>query len=151
MGINPSRKIITQKRLVVKAPRRRVWDLLAKIIYQQLPMEKVDIIGFYSFKALLKLKIGFIVLPFNLEGNLAGSIAPSLYCCKITVKKGPIQLQMKVTIDLATVENNNTSVTCIATEDGVRTLYGWLLSGQERNFSNKMFESIGVRLQQICS
>lgn len=151
MVIGPPRRTIAQRQFVVGASQRRVWSLLAAVIFQQLPLEKVDIVGLDSFNAVLKWRIGFISFPFHVEGKLVDVSRPSSYGCVILVKRGPMRLGVKVAITLRTVDESKAEVFCTAIEEGKRTIMGWVLRGQQRNFALNMFDSIGVRLQQLCS
>lgn len=151
MAIDFSRRTIAKRQFVVGDSQGRVWDLLATLIFQQLPLEKVDIVGLNSFNAVLRWSIGFISFQFRVEGKLVDVSRPNSYGCVMLVKRKPIRLGVKVAILLKMVDASKTEVFCIATEDGKRTIMGWVLGRQQRNFALNMFDSIGARLQQLCS
>ena len=151
MDVIPSRRKIAERQFVVGAAQSRVWDLLAMVTYQQLPLEQVDILSLDSFRAVLRWGVRSIRFPFNVEGKLTDISRPISYGCVILVKKGPMQIGVKVTILLRALEESQTEVYCTATEEGKGTLVGLLLRRLQRNFAQKMFDSIGARLQRLCS
>jgi carbon monoxide dehydrogenase subunit G len=151
MDVVSSGQTIAQKQFAVRAPQPRVWDLLSMVTYQELPLEQVDIVSLDQFRAVLRWGIGFLHLPFYVEGKLVETLRPESYGCVILVKGGPIQIDVKVTMKLRTVDENQTEVFCVAKEEGKGTLMGLVLRRLQRNFALKMFDSIGARLQRLCS
>jgi len=151
VDVSPPGRTIARKQFVVGATQPRVWDLLAMATYQQLPLEQVDITSLDSFHAVLRWGIGFIRLPFYVEGKLVDTSRPNSYGCVILVKRGPIQVGVKVVMLLRAVDESQTEVFCTATEEGKGTLMGLVLRRLQRNFALKMFDSIGARLQRLCS
>ena len=53
MDIGPPERTIAQRRSVVGTSHRRVWALLGVVTFQQLPLEKVAILGLDRFNAVL--------------------------------------------------------------------------------------------------
>jgi hypothetical protein len=143
--------MIAERRFVLGASQKRVWDLLAMVIFQQLPLERVDIVGLDSFNAVLRWGVGFIKVPFRVEGKLVDVAKPTSYGCLITVKRGPVRLGVRVGIAVKAVDENKSEVICTAMEEEKGTLLGRLLSGQQRAFALKTFDSIGGRLEELCS
>ena len=151
MVIGSQRRTIAQKQFVVEASHRRVWDLLATVVYQLLPLEKVDIVNADSFHAVMKMGIGFIKFPLDVQGKIVDTARPSSYGCAMLVKRGPIKVGVKVVITLRAVDESKTEVFCIAMEEGKRTIMGWVLREPQRKFALNMFDSIAARLQRLCS
>jgi len=143
--------MFAQRQFTVRAPQPRVWDLLAMVIYQELPLEQVDIVSLDRFRALLKWRAGFINFPLHVEGRLIDTLRPESYGCIILVKRGPIQMDVKVAMRLKALDQDRTEVLCSATIEGKETLMGLALRGLQRNFALKMFDSIGARLEWLCS
>jgi hypothetical protein len=146
-----SRQTIAQKSFSVGASQSKVWDLLAMVTYQELPLEQVDIVSLDRFRAVLRWKAGFIHFPFCVEGKLENTLRPESYGCVISVRRGPLRVGVKVTMKLRVVDNDRTEVFCAAVEEGRGTLTGWVLKPFQRNFAQKMFESIAERIQRLCS
>ena len=151
MDVVPLRRKIAERQFVVGATQSRVWDLLAMVTYQQLPLEQVDIVSLDSFRAVLRWGVRSIRFPFYVEGKLTDTSRPNSYGCVILLKKGPIQVGVKVTMILRALEGNQTEVCCTAMEEGKSTLVGLVLRPLQQNFAQKMFDSIGARLQRLCS
>lgn len=143
-------RIVAQKQFVVEASPPRVWDLLGTVVYQSLPLEKVDIVSTDSFRAVLKWPMGFVTVPFDVKGKLVGMSRPASFGSVICVKWGLVRLGVKVNFTLKPVAESKTEVLCTAMEEGKRTVMGWILSGQQRSFAGSMFDSIRARLQQLC-
>ena len=151
MDVIPSTRNIAERQFVVEATQSRVWDLLATVTYQQLPLEQVDILSLDSFRAVLRWGVRSVRFPFYVEGKLTDISRPISYGCVILVKKGPVQLGVRVSMVLKAIEGGQTKVYCTATEEGKRTVTGLLMRRLQRNFAQKMFDSIGARLQRLCS
>ncbi len=150
MDVVSSRQTIVQKSFFVGASQIKVWDLLAMVTYQELPFEQVDIVSLDRFRAVLRWKAGFIHFPFYVEGKLENTLRPESYGCVISVRRGPIRVGVKVTMKLRVVDNGRTEVSCAAVEEGRRTLMGQVLKPFQRNFAQKMFDSIAERIQRLC-
>ena len=147
----PPRGTIAQRQFVIGANAARVWDLLATVTYQQLPLEQVDIVSLDTFRAVLRWGSGFIRFSFHVEGKLVDTIRPHSYGCVLRVKKGPIQIGVRVTLALREIHEGNTEVFCTAVEERKGALTGLVLRRLQRNLALKMFDSIGARLEWLCS
>ena len=151
MDISPQGRIIAQRQFVVRTSQEKVWDLLATVTYQQLPLERVNLVSLDTFRAVLRWGVGFMRIPFYVEGRIVDTFRPNSYGCVIFVKRGPVQFGLKVAMILRGVDESKTEVFCIAMEEGKRTVLGWALRGPQRKFTLKIFDSIGARLQRLCS
>jgi carbon monoxide dehydrogenase subunit G len=148
--IGTLKTLVAQKQFVVDASQHRVWDLLGTIVYQLLPLEKVDIVNLTTFRAVLRWRMGFITFPFRVKGELVDISRPSSFGCIIRVKRGVIQLGMKVTFTLRPVNEGKTEVVCRAIEEGTRTIMGRIMRGRQQSFAENTFDSIEARLAQLC-
>jgi acyl-coenzyme A thioesterase PaaI-like protein len=70
--------------------------------------------------------------------------------CIILLKRGIIQLGMKVSFRLRPVNEGKTEVVCRAMEEGTRTIIGQIMRGQQQSFAENTFDSIEARLAQLC-
>ena len=61
--IRTSKKSIAERQFVIDAPQKRVWDLLARAVYQSLPLEKIDIVNERTFFAELRWNLAFSIVP----------------------------------------------------------------------------------------
>ncbi len=151
MDVVPSGRMFAQRQFTVRASQPRVWDLLATVIYQELPLEQVDIVSLDRFRALLTWRAGFIHLPLYVEGKLVDTLRPESYGCVLSVRRGPIQMGVKVAMRLKALDQDRTEVLCSATLEGKERLMGLVLGGLRRSFALKMFDSIAARLEWLCS
>ncbi len=139
---------ILQKEFTIAAPPEKVWDMLGKVIYRCLPLEKMDIVDETTFRAVLRWRWAFIKLPLNLKVKLVDISPPSSLGSLIRVKKGMIDMVIKVSFTLTPVNEGKTEVVCTALDEGERNVPGWLMRGQQRSFAEEMFDSIRERLAQ---
>jgi len=151
MDVGPPRRTVAQRQFLIGATQPRVWDLLAMVTYQQLPLEQVNIVNLDRFYAVLRWRAGIIRISFDVEGKLVDTSRPTSYGCVLRIKRGPIQIGVRVNLVLREIQEGHTEVFCTAVEEGERTLMGLVLRRLQRNFALKMFDSIGARLQRLCS
>jgi hypothetical protein len=151
MAVDASARTIAQKRFVLESSPENIWDLLATVIFQQLPLEQVDILGVDKFNAVLRWGTGIFSIPFDVQGKLIEVSRPDSLGCVILVKKGPVRFGLKVTMTVMAVDGARAEVRCTAVPEGERTIAGRLMDGRQKQFTLRMFDSIEKRLQQLCS
>ncbi|MBN2074554.1 MAG: hypothetical protein JW762_03285 [Dehalococcoidales bacterium] len=150
MDVSRTGGAFIERKYVIKAFQTEVWDLMAGVIFQTLPLERVDLLSLNSFKAVLRWKLGFTDIPMNVSGQLVDVSRPDAYGCAIQVKKGPVSLGIHVRINLKDTGDGKTEIICSASEGERRTLAGQLLKGKQRSFAASIFDSIQIRLQELC-
>ena len=151
MGLNPPAKTLAQNQFVLESSPEEVWDLLASVIFQQMPLERVDILDLDSFNAVLKWRPGFFNLPLDVRGELRDVSRPDSLGCSILIKMGPVKLGVTTSMTLREIEGGKVEVLCEAVEEGGSAFMGRIMRGQQRKFALKMFDSIEERLRQLCS
>ncbi len=140
--------MLAERRYVIRAPRQRVWDLLAGTIVQCLPVESMQIVNDTTFVGVLNMELGPFTLPMELK-VCAEAISPiDSLSTLVTARKGPLQSAIRVSFTLE-ASGEDTSVTCTASEAGGSALLR-LLKGQQRRFSTRVFESIREGLERSC-
>ena len=144
-------RTIVEKRFVLAAAQTRRWDLLAEVIFQQLPVEKVDIVSLTSFKAVLDCRVAGIRLLLNVTGRLVDVSPPAHIGCLITARKGPAQVSTRATVELMAIDTGETEVTCVAAQEGKTSLAAWALKRLQHDFALKTLDSIETRLRQLCA
>lgn len=140
---------IARKQFIIEAPQGTVWDLLGRAMYRSLPLEKMDIVSETTFRAVLRWKLAFISLPLNVSVVLDNISPPGLLEAIIQVKKGIINQKLRVTFTLSAVDTDRTGVVCQALRNGGGTL-SWLMAGQQRSFTEDMFDAINIALKRLC-
>jgi len=151
MDVASPGRVFAQSRFEVQADQPKVWDLLAMVIYQELPLEQVDIVSLDRFRARLVWRLGFIRFPLFVEGELVDTLRPESYGCVLSVRRGPVRIGVRVTLKLRAVGKDLTEVSCTAVEDGKGSLLGPVLRRFQRDFARKTFDSIRGRIQRLCS
>lgn len=146
-----SKAVIVQRQFAIDAPQQRVWSLLARVIYQCLPLEKMDVVNERLFYAELRWNLALIGLRFHLKVEFVDISPPYFLACILSVKRGLIQLGPRVTFALRQVNHHRTEVTCTATEENkTGKLMRWAMRRQQQSFAGKMFDSMRARLEQLC-
>ncbi|MFC1971117.1 hypothetical protein ACFLV0_04200 [Chloroflexota bacterium] len=147
--IESIRTTVTEKQFTIDAPQQRVWKLLGSSIFQCLPLEEMHAPNQTTFYAILRWRLRFTSIPLNLKGKLVDIVEPSSLGAIIWVKRGVVNLGMKITFILRPVNEGKTEVVCSATEESrgiiVRIMRRW-----GRIFAENAFSSIQARLEQIC-
>lgn len=142
--------LVTQNHFSIAAQQQRVWKLLGSAIFQSLPLEEMNNINQTTFYAIFRLRLGFISIPLNLKGKFVDIIDPSSLSSLIWVKRGIIQLGIKVTFTLKEAIGGKTEVICSATEEGKDSIIRHMLRRWERSFAEKVFNSVRVQLEKLC-
>lgn len=148
MGI--AKTLSAQSQFTVDAPQQRVWNLLGRVIYQCLPLEKMDVVNEKVLYAELRWKLAFVALRFHIRVEFVDISPPNLFVCLISVRKGIIQLSLRVIFALRPVNQQKTEVTCTAAEEGkAGMLQRWATRRQQQNFAENIFDSMKARLEQL--
>jgi hypothetical protein len=152
MVLRTSGTSVVERKFAVEAPRQRVWNLLAKAIYQCVPLEKMNILNETNFHAELRLNLAFVILRFHLEGKFVDILSPSFLGCILLVNKGIIRLGLKVMFTLREISEDRSEVACVAIAEGKRTggILGWILGIGQKIFAGRVFDSLEARLKQLC-
>ena len=140
---------IAQRKFIINAPRERVWELLGRIIYRSLPLERMEVVTETSFRAVLNWRLAGLNLPLKVKVSMDDISPPEQLGASIKVKKGIIDQTVLVSFALTTFAQDQTELVCnAATEGGAITT--WLLGGQQRRFAGGMFDTIRVQLERLC-
>ena len=145
--------VFAERQFVLEAFPERVWDLLGRVMFDSLHgLERVNIVDENNFRAMLKVKLGFIGLTGRLKGEMIDVTPPQFLAVVLGVRflGGLLQLGQKVTFTLTPVNEGKTEVVCRALVEGMGTLFKWLLLRKARDFAGETFDSIEARLQQLA-
>ena len=149
-GEHPVKTPIAKKQFAIEASQQRVWNLLGRVIYQCLPLEKMDIVDETTFYADLRWRLAFINIPLRLRGKFVDISPPSFLGCLLSVKKGIIQRELEVTFRLNPISQDKTEVTCMAEGEETRPPLKWIVKREQQRFAENVFDSIRARLEQLC-
>jgi carbon monoxide dehydrogenase subunit G len=140
---------LARRDYIIKASQQRVWDVLPSTIIQCMPVEQMDIVNDSTFVAVLKMRFGFVEVPFRLRVQAADISPIGSLTTVVTATKSIFQSSLRVSFALAAVSEDETSVACTATEDS-GSPWMWLLKAQQRSFAGRMFDAIRDRLESSC-
>ena len=144
--------ILAERRFTIVASPERIWHLIGMVIFDSLPgLERIDLIDESNFRALLRMKLGFILLNMHLAGKMVDMSSPQFLgiMLKAKSKGGIFQLNQKVTFALTSVDKDRTEVVCKAIAKETGTLFRMLLLGRARSFARDTFDRIEERLRQL--
>lgn len=147
MGIGSVTTIVAPETFIIAANQQRVWRMLGGAIFQSLPLEQMNVVNQTTFYAILRWRLGFIDIPLDIKGKMVDVIDLHSLSSVIRVQKGIMNLGLKVTFILKPLGDNETEITCSAVEEEKRSVIGWIIARWERDFAEKIINSIGVRLQ----
>ena len=139
---------ITEKHFVVEASRDRVWRLIGKVIFSSLPgMENIDIVDENRFRAIMRMKVLFVEVKMNLQGEMVDMSPPDSFAVRLALE-GPgrlFRIDQRVSFSMAAVEKEKTAVACELTAEKM----GILFRGQARRFATSVFDAIEKRLKEL--
>ncbi|MFH0914258.1 MAG: hypothetical protein V1849_03100 [Chloroflexota bacterium] len=137
-----------QRRFVLEAPQERVWELLGRAIYRSLPLEQMDVVSETTFRAILQWRVAGVNLPLKVKVSLDEINPPGSLGATIQATKGVINQTVKVKFTLSKISEKKTQVVCTASGGGGGAM-GWLVKGQQQNFTGGMFESLESLLKRL--
>ena len=115
-------------------------------------LERIEIIDENNFRAVLRVKLGFIGLIAHLRGEMT-EISPPRFLAvvlKMRLIGGTLQLGQRVTFALTAVDEGKTEVVCKALAQGIVILFRWPLLGKAQDFAGETLSRIEERLQQLA-
>jgi len=144
--------LIAERKFVIEASQERLWQLIGGVIFDSLPsLERMEITDENNWRALLRVKLGFIVLNVNLTGQMIGVIPPERLGVRLSIrgKGGIIRLNQRVNIVFTPIDETKTEVACNAVAEGVGTFFKLFLLGQARGFAGSIFDKMEERLKYL--
>ena len=145
--------LIAERKFVIEASQERLWQLIGRVIFSSLQgVERLEIIDENNWQALLRVKLGFIVLNMNLTGEMVDTSPPDTLGVRLRAKSkgGVLQLNQKVTVKFTVIDEAKTEVFCKAIAEGVGPLFRLFLLGRARSFAGGIFDSIEERLKYLA-
>lgn len=124
--------------------------MLASTIIQCMPVEQMEIVDDSTFKALLKVRIAFVEIPFQIRVRATEIDPIASLGTSVSVSKGGMRFSIKVWYFLSQIDEDSTAVASTASLEGSSGLM-WLLRNQQRKFARQMFEAIRENLERNCS
>jgi hypothetical protein len=151
MGVNrPTGRFLVQKSFTVPAPQESVWEPLGRVIYQSLPLERINLVNEKLFYADVLLKT-IIPLKFHLKVALKDVDPPRMMVCAISTKKGPVKIKLKVRFEIQAAGTDQTKVSCRVEEGGLNPLLRIAFRRQLSKFAFRTLNSVETQLYQSCT
>lgn len=78
--------LVGERKFIVDAPRQRIWDLLLRATMRLMPFERCNIRSQAEFTALLRMKVGPIKLPMQVEIKIVDIVPPDSLNTRLNAK-----------------------------------------------------------------
>ena len=148
-----SETIIAEREFIIEASQERLWHIIGGVILNSLSgLERVEVLDDNNWQALLRVRLGFVVLNMSLKGEMTDMSPPETLGVRLRArsKGGILQLNQKITITFTPIDEAKTGVTCKATVEGMGTLFRLFLLGRARSFAQSVFHNIEERLKYLA-
>ena len=142
--------VISERKFTIDASRERIWSLILKAVLRFMPFERMEILSEKNFRALLRIKMGFISLPMKVNIEIADISAPESLVTLIKAKgmRDMVWLNQKSTFKLTKIGEGKTEIACELEEEGMASLLRMLFLPKVRSFAGDAFKSFEERLRQ---
>jgi carbon monoxide dehydrogenase subunit G len=142
--------IMAERKFIIASPQQRIWDLLIKAAFRTMPLEQVNPLNLTKITALLRVKIGFISLPMNVEVEIMDMSPPASMSILINARgmMGLVWLNQKSDLVLAPVGENATEVNGKVNVEGMSIFLRLFLLPAIKKFARDTFYSLEERLKK---
>jgi len=142
--------VIAEKKFIINSSQQRIWELLLKSVLRFMPFERMRPITEKSVRALLRVKMGFISLPMDVEVEIVEASAPELLVTVLNSKGmgGLINLKQRATFKLVPVDENKTEVDCNIVAEEMGIIVRIFLLWRVRTVARDSFQGLEERLNQ---
>lgn len=142
--------MIAEREFIIDSSRERIWALISKAVLRLMPFERMQIRSEKNFHAVLRMKMGIITLPVNVEIELVDICAPESLVTTLKAKGmwGMFWLNQKSTFTLTAIGEDKTDVVCKIVDEGMAVLLRILLLWKVKYFAEDAFKNLEERLRQ---
>jgi carbon monoxide dehydrogenase subunit G len=142
--------IMAERKFVIGSPRQRIWELLLKAALMCMPLERLVPQSATKIQALLRVKMGFISLPMDVEVEIVNMSPPVSMEIVIKAKgvRGIIWLNQRATFILTPISEGETEIACKLAEEGMATLLRLFLLPTVKSFARDTFNNLEERLKK---
>ena len=142
--------IIAEKKFVINSSQQRIWELLLKAVLRFMPFEKMRPLTEKSVRALLKVKMGFISMPMDVEVEVTEASPPEFMITMLRSKAmgGIVWINQKATFTLTPISEDKTEVACQIADDGMGIIVKLFLLWRVKTVSQEAFNGLEERLRQ---
>ena len=149
MAVNHEGPILAREEYTIGAARARVWDLLASIVIQSIPIEQMNVVNDSTITAILNFKVGFIEIPVPVRVDVADISPNESFTTLVTATKLGVKSVIRVVFALSTIDERQTGVTCSVIEESGNPLmrvFRW----QQRQFARSIFSAVREKLERAA-
>lgn len=142
--------IIAEKEFIISSSQQRIWELLLKAVLRFMPFERMRPLTEKSVRALLKVKMGFISMPMDVEVEVTQTSPPESMITMLRSKAmgGIVWINQKATFNLESVGEDKTRVSCKIEDDGMGIIVRLFLLWRVKAISREAFTALEERLSQ---
>lgn len=142
--------ILAERKFVISSSQQRIWELLLKSVLRFMPFERMRPLSEKSVRALLRVRIGFISLPLDVEVEVVDASPPESMFTVLKSKGmgGLVWLNQKATFTLTPVTEGETEVACKIISEGMGPLVRVFLLRRVRIFAQNAFNRLEELLKQ---
>jgi carbon monoxide dehydrogenase subunit G len=142
--------IIAEKKFIISSSQQRIWELLLKAVLRFMPFEKMRPLTEKSVRALLKVKMGFISMPMDVEVEVTQTSPPESMITMLRSKAmgGIVWINQKATFTLTPISEDKTEVACQIADDGMGIIVRLFLLWRVKTVSQEAFDGLEERLRQ---
>lgn len=142
--------ILAERKFVINSSQQRIWELLLKSVLRFMPFERMRPQSEKSVRALLRVGVGFISLPMDVEVEVVNTSPPE---SMVTVLKskgmgGIVWINQRATFTLTPVSEGKTEVACKIEEDGMGIMVRLFLLWRVRTVAQDAFKGLNARLKR---
>jgi len=142
--------LVGERKFTVDASRQRIWDLLLRATMRLMPFERCNIRSQTEFTALLRIKVGPIKLPMQVQINIVDIVPPESLNTILDSKGmgGLAWIKQKVTFKLSPVAENKTEVDSKTFAEGISPLLKLFFLPMVKGFVADSYKLLEERLKQ---
>jgi carbon monoxide dehydrogenase subunit G len=141
---------IGERKFIIDASRQRIWDLLLRATMRLMPFERCDIHSQTEFSALLRMKMGPITLPMQVEIKIVDIVSPESLNTILKAKGmgGIVWINLKSIFKLTAIDGGKTEVDAKIFAEGMSPLLRLLFLPKVRSFARNSYKFLEERLRQ---
>ncbi len=142
--------LVGERKFIVDAPRQRIWDLLLRATMRLMPFERCNIRSQAEFTALLRMKVGPIKLPMQVEIKIVDIVPPDSLNTRLNAKSmgGIVWIIQKATFKLSSIDEGRTEVDAKAFIEGMSPIIKLFFLPMVKGFVNDSYKLLEERLKQ---
>lgn len=145
--------IIADRKFVINSSRERIWEVLVRALMTCIKLEGMELEDEKTFRAQLKVRMGFIALPMHVKMEIIDILEPETL---VTVLKGRgvggmVWLNQKASFTLTSIDEGKTELACKWMVKEMGSLVRMLLLWKVKSFVTAALDSIKDLVEEWTS